>query len=1242
MGTEHIPNSLGLPSQETMSQDIPIDFRGDTENNAVNSGYFMEATVTPPMQLNVDSGVSDEVRVRRSLRRRTGIYYGIFDMSSEEESECERSVKDHSSKLPCQNENVSRSPSSSKYEKAASRWHPKEACRPIIDEAPAFYPSEEEFKDTLGYIAKIRPKAEQYGICRIIPPPSWTMPCPLREKSFWEHAKFTTRVQQVDKLQNREPTKKSSRNRCHKRRKRRKRLRFGMTRRRNSLNGYDASDCVGSDTDEKFGFQSGSDFTLETFQIYADEFKRHYFGMKDANENVISSSEDHKKSRQPTVEEIEGEYWRIVEEPTEVVEVHYGADLDTGTFGSGFPKAPSSPKNDSDPCVLSGWNLNNLPRLPGSVLSFEREDISGVLVPWLYVGMCFSSFCWHVEDHHLYSLNYMHFGDPKVWYGVPGREAVKLEDAMRKHLPKLFEEQPDLLHELVTQLSPSVLKSEGVPVYCAIQNSGEFILTFPRAYHSGFNCGFNCAEAVNVAPVDWLPHGQCAVELYSEQHRKTSLSHDKLLLAAAQEAVRELWQQSVLQRNDLGILRWQSVCGKDGVLTEAIKVRVGMEQKRRESVCSISKARKMEKDFDSSSERECFLCFYDLHLSAASCECSPNRFTCLNHAKLTCSCESSRKYLLFRYDLDELNTLVKALEGDSIAVQCWGLEKLGLALPPHIMLLGKSKDSLEKYILEPKRTLIDVNITDAEVENQDCENQVKDDVCLEPTTKNPISSDETKGFLNMNRPCKSDSKKYSGTSLKRECESGNFQSVPFFMESEVISIEHHEVGCQGSSPAETNVLPGSNKSDGRDRCCPDLNMAQQSTDPRVKLLECLDCLVGKKEKCWSPDIFRQDLSSNSVLMGVNDHTMDKTKEYEPLAMTNTLIRTSSECGSLTSLNNSAELASSCGIPIRNFSEASCSRGAEYSRKSSPKLFGIDLQHHLHCLSTPSDGRGSQAIEHITVQSNALDRCDQKSTKVLKYHIEPLNFGTVVPGKKWCSREAIFPKGFRSHVKFISVVDPMMTCSYISEVLDAGLLGPLFKVTVEENPEVSFMHASATQCWEMVREKLNEEIIRQHDLGKQGLPPLQTPESMDGLEMFGFLSPSIIQVIEALDPYHQCSEYWASRSNVSSQSEGINVKDEPLELAKTSSTHIAADGRLANVQKLFGVNLTGKKQDESNIDNHTSEEEVRHILGGLLKKANLEEMRMMHKIFCSGSESSIWRAAFSSLLDEIQKNVHKRQ
>lgn len=74
---------------------------------------------------------------------------------------------------------------------------------------------------------------------------------------------------------------------------------------------------------------------------------------------------------------------------------------------------------------------------------------------------------------------------------------------------------------------------------------------------------------------------------------------------------------------------------------------------------------------DSESERECFKCFYDLHLSATTCHCSPNRFACLKHANFSCSCEEDDRFVLLRYDMKELNLLVEALEGGLEALKKW-------------------------------------------------------------------------------------------------------------------------------------------------------------------------------------------------------------------------------------------------------------------------------------------------------------------------------------------------------------------------------------------------------------------------------------------------------------------------------------------------------------------------------------------------------------------------------------------
>ncbi|ORX95233.1 hypothetical protein K493DRAFT_301594 [Basidiobolus meristosporus CBS 931.73] len=53
-----------------------------------------------------------------------------------------------------------------------------------IEEAPTFFPTAEEFLDPYEYIGHIRPVAEKYGMCKIIPPASWSPPFSLDSETF--------------------------------------------------------------------------------------------------------------------------------------------------------------------------------------------------------------------------------------------------------------------------------------------------------------------------------------------------------------------------------------------------------------------------------------------------------------------------------------------------------------------------------------------------------------------------------------------------------------------------------------------------------------------------------------------------------------------------------------------------------------------------------------------------------------------------------------------------------------------------------------------------------------------------------------------------------------------------------------------------------------------------------------------------------------------------------------------------
>lgn len=82
------------------------------------------------------------------------------------------------------------------------------------------------------------------------------------------------------------------------------------------------------DPDESCGIDNkgpnselGREFTLKAFKSYADDFKSQYFSSGNKVTNTEENSPMLQEQWEPMVDQVEGEYRRIVENPTEQIEV---------------------------------------------------------------------------------------------------------------------------------------------------------------------------------------------------------------------------------------------------------------------------------------------------------------------------------------------------------------------------------------------------------------------------------------------------------------------------------------------------------------------------------------------------------------------------------------------------------------------------------------------------------------------------------------------------------------------------------------------------------------------------------------------------------------------------------------------------------------------------------------------------------------------------------------------------------
>lgn len=456
-----------------------------------------------------------------------------------------------------------------------------------ISSCPVYHPTKEEFADPLHYIRSIANDAAKYGMCKIVSPVVASVPAGVVLTKEKAGFKFTTRIQPM-RLAN-------------------------------------------WDDDDQITFpMSGRNYSLVDYEKMANKaFARKFLTAASLPARFV-----------------EAEFWKeLVSGKTPSVE--YACDVEGSAFSA----------SSVDPLGQSKWNLKGFSQLSKSTLRLLETVIPGVTEPMLYIGMLFSMFSWHIEDHYLYSINYHHCGAPKTWYGVPGHAASDFEKVVQEHVydPEMLKEAGkgaayDMLLGKTTMFAPKLLSEYGVPVFRAVQCPGEFVITFPRAYHAGFSHGFNCGEAVNFAMADWFPFGAAACWRYEFLSRIPLLPHEELLCKEVilisqagsnnQEVTGciDLNHQKCVKVAFLGLIRFQH------------QARWFLKQRGAQIIHS------------SVTNVLCGICKHTCYVSYTTCQCHLEPM-CLNHGRemQNCVCGSDRSVFI-RDNLAELEEAAQEFE----------------------------------------------------------------------------------------------------------------------------------------------------------------------------------------------------------------------------------------------------------------------------------------------------------------------------------------------------------------------------------------------------------------------------------------------------------------------------------------------------------------------------------------------------------------------------------------------------
>ncbi|XP_031789602.1 protein Jumonji isoform X1 [Nasonia vitripennis] len=590
-------------------------------------------------------------------------------------------------------------------------------------EAPTFRPSEKDFQDPLEYIDKIRPIAEKFGICKVVPPSNFKPECKVSddmrftaynhyvhrmlnrwgpnvkemmaikkylatqsitltqppwiggmevdlphlyqtvqnlgglkeviEKKKWQKVadgmkiprSAQDRVTKLDDIYCKyllpyDTLSQDERDKLFKDVEADWAKREKRERQETQSNDTEDEDDEDSSEEIEECIVKGRNMPLNAFYRIARNTQRMWFGEPQRSTNETDGA---------SVDEVETAFWRHVVEKKRHVCVH-AASIDSGGRGFGFSVAKNSP------FARHPWNLKILTNNVGSVLRALGPQM-GVTVPTLHVGMLFSACCWYRDPHGLPWVEYLHTGAKKIWYGIPDEQNATFRRALSSMFPRHCKNKRIWLPSDTAMVPPDMLVENGVPLCQTVQEPGQFIVVFPKAFTSSICTGYVVSESVYFAQASWLETAEQVFQDIHDSCEPSIFSFERLLFSIINDTRSHI---DVLKQILPTVIK---VCDKEIENRKKLK-ELGLTNTEKLPLPENDKKGKAKKVKEEEGDYECDTCRANLFVSLVSNPTDESIF-CLTHAiqyiqKKKQVCENCT--LMYTYSESELNDLIHKLK----------------------------------------------------------------------------------------------------------------------------------------------------------------------------------------------------------------------------------------------------------------------------------------------------------------------------------------------------------------------------------------------------------------------------------------------------------------------------------------------------------------------------------------------------------------------------------------------------